>query len=91
MGRSKKTFLQKRYTDSLKAHGKVINIAKLFEKCKSKLQGITSQWSEWLTSRSLQIISAAVGVEKTDPSYTVGGTVNWYSHYGEQYGVSLKN
>ena len=24
------------------------------------------------------------------PSYTVGGNVNWYSHYGEQYGGSLK-
>ena len=23
--------------------------------------------------------------------YTVGGNVNWYSHYGEQYGGSLKN
>jgi len=23
-------------------------------------------------------------------SYTVGGTVNWSSHYGEQYGCSLK-
>ena len=22
--------------------------------------------------------------------YTVGGNVNWYNHYGEQYGVSLK-
>ena len=26
-----------------------------------------------------------------DPSYTVRGNVNWYSHYGEQYGGSLKN
>ena len=25
------------------------------------------------------------------PSYTVGGNVNWSSHYGEQYGGSLKN
>ena len=23
-------------------------------------------------------------------SYTVGGNVNWYSYYGEQYGVPLK-
>ena len=29
-------------------------------------------------------------MEKREPSYTVGGNVNWYSHYGEQYGVSLK-
>ena len=24
------------------------------------------------------------------PSFTVGGNVNWYSHYGEQYEGSLK-
>ena len=24
--------------------------------------------------------------EKGPPSYTVGGNVNWCSHYGEQYG-----
>ena len=29
-------------------------------------------------------------MEKKEPSYTVGGNVNWYSHYGEQYGSSLK-
>ena len=36
-------------------------------------------------------INAGEGVEKREPSYTVGGNVNWYSHYGEQYGGSLKN
>ena len=30
-------------------------------------------------------------MERREPSYTVGGNVNWYSHYGEQYGGSLKN
>ena len=29
-------------------------------------------------------------MEKREPSYTVGGNVNWYSHDGEQYGDSLK-
>ena len=29
-------------------------------------------------------------MEKREPSYIVGGNVNWYSCYGEQYGVSLK-
>ena len=24
-------------------------------------------------------------------SYTIGGDINWYSHYGKQYGDSLKN
>ena len=31
------------------------------------------------------------GVKKREPSYTVGRNVNWYSHYGEEYGGSLKN
>ena len=30
-------------------------------------------------------------MERREPSYTVGGNVNWYSHYGEQYAGSLKN
>ena len=29
-------------------------------------------------------------MEKREPSYTVGGNVNWCSHYGEQYAGSLK-
>ena len=29
-------------------------------------------------------------VEKNEPSCTVGGNVNWWSHYGRLYGDSLK-
>ena len=29
-------------------------------------------------------------MEKREPSCIVGGNVNWYSHYGKQYGGSLK-
>ena len=29
-------------------------------------------------------------MEKRELSYTVDGNVNWYSHYGRQYGGSLK-
>ena len=39
--------------------------------------------------KSLQIINAGEGVEKREPSSTAGGNVNWYSHCGKQYGVSL--
>ena len=28
--------------------------------------------------------------KEREPSYTAGGNINWYSHCGEQYGVSLK-
>ena len=36
-------------------------------------------------------INAGEGVEKREPSYTLGGNVNWYSHYGEENEGSLKN
>ena len=48
-------------------------------------------WSEWLPSKSLQIINAGEGMGKREPSYTVGGNANLYSHFGEQCGDSLKN
>ena len=44
-----------------------------------------------IIKKNLQTINAGEGVEKREPSCTVGGNVNWYSHYGEQYGGSLKN
>ena len=31
------------------------------------------------------------GCREKEPSYTVGGNVDWYSHYGEWYGGSFKN
>ena len=36
-------------------------------------------------------INAGESVERREPSYAVGGNVNWYSHYGEQSEESLKN
>ena len=40
--------------------------------------------------KSLQIIIAREGVKKNNPSCTVGGNVNRYSHFGEWYGGSFK-
>ena len=40
--------------------------------------------------KNLQTLSAWEGVEKREPSYTIDGNVNWYSHYGELFEVSLK-
>ena len=44
-----------------------------------------------INKKNLQTINVGQGVEKREPSHTVGGNVNWYSHYGEQYECSLKN
>ena len=42
------------------------------------------------TSQNLQTLKCWRGSGETGPSYNVGGVVNWYSHYEEQYGDSLK-
>jgi len=31
------------------------------------------------------------GVDKREPSCTVGRNVNWYNHYGRWYGGTLEN
>ena len=43
-----------------------------------------------IIKKSTKTINAEGGVEKREPSCTFGGNVNWHSHYGEQYGGSLK-
>ena len=64
----------------------------LLENCKSRPQwAITSNQSEWWSSKSLQTINGGGGVQKREYSCTDGETVNWYSHYGRWYGDSLKN
>ena len=44
-----------------------------------------------LPSKRTEIINSEKDVEKGEPSYTVGGNVNWCRHDGELYGGSLKN
>ena len=41
--------------------------------------------------KNLQAINAKEGVETRKLSSTVGGNINFCSHYGEQYGSSLKS
>ena len=36
-------------------------------------------------------MDAGEDVEREQPSYTVGGNVNYYSHYGEQFGGASKS
>ena len=46
--------------------------------------------SEWLLSKNLLTRNAGEGVEKRESLCSVNGNVNWYNHYGELYGGSLK-
>ena len=49
----------------------------------------TSHLSEWLLLKRQEIPSVGKDVGKREPWYTVGGNVNWRSHYGKQYGGSF--
>ena len=80
--RSKQTFLQRRHTDGQEAHEKMLNMAN-YER------NANQNYDEVSPHTRLQIINAGEGVEKREPSYTVDGNVNWYRHYGEQYGGAL--
>ena len=42
------------------------------------------------SSKNPQTINAGKDVKKREPLHTVGGNVNWYSCYGQQYAGSLK-
>ena len=43
--------------------------------------------TEWLSLISLQITNAREGVDKREPSFTLGGNVNEYNNYRKQYEV----
>ena len=55
----------------------------LLEKWKLKQWDITSHQSEWPSSKSLQTINTGEDIEKREHSCTLGGNVNWYSHYAK--------
>ena len=71
-----------RNTDGQQAHEKMLNITNYYRN-----ENQTYEVSPHISQndhhqKSLQIISSGEDV---------GGNVNWYSHFGEWYGVSQKN
>ena len=40
-----------------------------------------------IKKKNPQTINARECVERKEPSYTVGGNLNWDSHHGQQYGI----
>ena len=41
--------------------------------------------------KCLQVTNAGEDVEKREPSYAIGGNVNWCSFYREQFGISSES
>ena len=91
--RSKWTFIQRRHglkEDGPKTHEKMLNTANYKRNANQSTIWYMVHQPEWPSSKILQTTNAGEGVEKRDPSYTVGGNVNWCNHYGKQYGGSSK-
>ena len=61
------------------------------EKMKNSIQSLNrhNQVEERITNKL--ITKAGESVEKREHSYTAGKKVNWYKHYGKQYGGSSDN
>ena len=75
--RTKQTFLQRRQTDGYEIQEKMLNITYYQRNANQNHNEVPFHASqEWLLSKSLQAINAGEGVEKGEPSYTVGGNAN---------------
>ena len=70
-------FLRHQVVRGLCAHGhQIVNFFNLVSVLASVLRKCASRKSKWLLCKSLQAINVGEGVEKREPSYTVGGNVN---------------
>ena len=81
-------FSQGKHTDGQQAHKKMLNITHCQGNANQNCnRDTTAHPSEWLKSKT-QDTSVGQEVEKKEPSWTVGGNANWYSHCGKKYGIS---
>ena len=51
----------------------------------------TKQWSEWPSRKGLQITNTEEGMEKREPSYTVGWNVSWCTTMENSMELPQKN
>ena len=85
--RSVQTFLQRRYTGGQQVPGKMLKITN---------QGNENQTTVRYHFTPVRIsktqnINVDKDMEKRESLCTLGGNINWCSHYGKQYEGSSKN
>ena len=89
--RPKQIFLQRRHLDGQKAHEEMFNIANRQRNENQNYNEVSPHTSKWSSSKNPQTTNAIQGVERREPSYPVGGKVNWYNHHVEQCGCSFSS
>lgn len=75
--RPRQTLLQRRHTDGQQAHEEMLNFANNLRNANQNGNEAPPPLLRMALLKSLQIINAEEGMERWEPSYTVGGNVNW--------------
>ena len=90
VGRRPKQTFHQRNTQMDNKHMKRCSTSLIIREIQTKQQwGITSHPLEWPSPKNLQTINAGEGLEKRETLLHCWW--EWYSHYREEYGDSLKN
>ena len=84
--RSEQTFLQRYADGQKKTHEKMLNFINYQRNANQNYNKVPPHSGQNGYHQKIH----ARETEKKQPSYTVGGNINWYSHCGEQYRGSLK-
>ena len=77
-------------SDGQKSHEKMLNIMIREMQTKTTMRYHLTP-VRMAIIKNVQTINTGEDVEKMEPSYTVGGNVNWYNLYGKQYAGSSEN
>ena len=88
--RPEQAILSPKKIDHQQAHEATLNISTYQKNANEKYSEKSPHTSENCHPQK-PTVNVGEGVEKREPSYSIGRKVNWYSHYAEWYGGSLRN